>query len=232
MIKDEIDVNRKLYESEEAANYYAQEGFVDREAEILFCILENNTDRILDLGCGAGRSTKAIYDLGFRKILGVDYSSSMIALARHRYPDLRFEQGDACALNFSDNSFDIVLFLYQGIDCIESDEKRAAAYKEIFRIIKPGGTFVHSAHNIFWLNTKIRTTWIPLLRDVFSRKAFTGSYRTLPHGYGEETLSFRKRDFVVYELRCAGFNNIRTVKSRNCIMPIFQPYWHYIAKKP
>lgn len=232
MEKDELGANRKLYETEKTAVYYAQDGFVDREADILSKALTNKEDRILDLGCGTGRSTKAIFDKGYTKIIGVDYSSAMIKQAQQRYPNILFEQGDACALAFPDGSFDMVFFLTQGIDCIESNEKRVTAYAEIYRVLKPGGIFLHSAHNIFWLNRAIRTTWVPFLLNMLNGNVLRGTYRTLPHVYGNETLAFRRRGQVRKELAQAGFTAIKPMPSRNGFLPIFHPYWHFLAHKP
>src|SRR5262245_19579662 len=64
--------------------------------------------RALDLGCGAGRSTRLLQDLGF-ETTGVDISPSMINAARQQ--DSR---GTYClslrgiALPFADASFDLV----------------------------------------------------------------------------------------------------------------------------
>lgn len=226
-----LEANRKLYESEAATEFYAQEGFVDREAEILAEVLSDPNDRILDLGCGTGRSTKAIFDLGYRNLVGVDYSAGMIEQAKKRYPNMSFEQGDACGLNFPDRSFDLVFFLTQGIDCIESNEKRATAYSEIFRVLKPGGAFLHSAHNIFWLNRAVRTTWLPLITNVLTGKVVHGIHRTLRHAYGDETLAFRRIGQVRKELQQAGFMAVKPIPSRDGALPIFHPYWHFLAHK-
>lgn len=228
----ELEANRKLYESEASTEFYAQEGFVDREAKILAGVLLNPNDRILDLGCGTGRTTKAIFDLGYSNIVGVDYSAGMIEQARKRYPDIAFEQGDACVLNLPDQSFDLVFFLFQGIDCIESDEKRATAYAQIFRVLKPGGAFLHSAHNIFWLNRAVRTTWLPLMENVLTGKVMRGVHRTLRHAYGDETIAFRRIGQVRKELQQAGFEAVKAMQSRDGALPIFHPYWHFLAHKP
>ncbi len=49
---------------------------------------------VIDLGCGAGDLAGPVRDAGF-DYLGIDVSPDMIALARNRHPDVRFDQGSA-----------------------------------------------------------------------------------------------------------------------------------------
>lgn len=51
--------------------------------------------------------------------------------------NVRFRQGDVGALPFPDGSFDLVLSL-NGFHAFPDKE---AAYRETFRVLKPGGTF-------------------------------------------------------------------------------------------
>lgn len=49
----------------------------------------------VDLGCGNGGLTGKLIERGYR-VIGVDASVSMLALARERHPDTTFLQADAC----------------------------------------------------------------------------------------------------------------------------------------
>src|SRR5205807_8916159 len=51
-------------------------------------------ERVLDLGCGTGALTAEIAARGV-EVLGVDRSEEMIAQARKKFPELRFEVMDA-----------------------------------------------------------------------------------------------------------------------------------------
>ena len=78
-----------------------------RAAEELLARLDLKPDDVvIDIGCGDGRHTAAIASrVPLGKVLGVDLSAEMIRFAsetfpRRRYPNLRFEVGDATALRF------------------------------------------------------------------------------------------------------------------------------------
>src|SRR5262249_713449 len=67
-------------------------------------------DRILDLGCGPGSMWEYWNQLPSPgRVVGVDLSPEMVAEARRRHPDGRFEVGRAHELPFEDGSFDIVI---------------------------------------------------------------------------------------------------------------------------
>lgn len=106
---------------------------------------------MLDIGVGTGRTTTYFAPL-VRVYVGMDYAPSMVAECERRFgvePGKReFRTADARDLrDFADDSFDFVLFSYNGIDYI-SHEERIRALAEIARVLRPGGTFVMSAHNL------------------------------------------------------------------------------------
>lgn len=66
-------------------------------------------DKILEVGCGTGRIydvLKAGTDLHYT---GLDMSQAMLKLFHNRYPDIPLVEGDAMALPFPNNSFDLVI---------------------------------------------------------------------------------------------------------------------------
>jgi len=70
----------------------------------------DNPERILDIGCGPGNSTKVLADrFPDAYILGIDNSHEMISAAKKNYPNLDFKICDASAeLSQFNKSFDIV----------------------------------------------------------------------------------------------------------------------------
>jgi len=72
-------------------------------------------DRVLDIGCGTGRTTRdAARSAGEGSALGVDLSASMIERARElaraeRVHNVAFEQGDAQVHRFPEDGFDLAI---------------------------------------------------------------------------------------------------------------------------
>src|SRR6187431_2242754 len=93
--------------------------------------------RVVDLGCGSGVFTDVLQRRGYR-CCGVDLSPKLIEVARAKFRDVEFVEGDAEQLPFADASFDGVLL--SGLVHHLPDPFRCAA--EVFRILRPGGRFV------------------------------------------------------------------------------------------
>ena len=93
--------------------------------------------RVVDLGCGSGVFTDALRRRGYR-CTGVDLSPKLIAIARARYCDSEFIEGDVEQLPFDGASFDGVLL--SGLVHHLPDPSRCAA--EVFRILRSGGKFL------------------------------------------------------------------------------------------
>ena len=93
--------------------------------------------RVVDLGCGSGVFTDVLQRRGYR-CSGVDLSPKLIEIARAKFRDVEFVEGDVEQLPFADASFDGVLL--SGLVHHLPDPSRCAA--EVFRILRPGGTFV------------------------------------------------------------------------------------------
>jgi SAM-dependent methyltransferase len=76
---------------------------------ILLTGLENPT--LLEVGCGSGYYSEVLSFLSGAAIqyTGLDYSPAMVEVAREHYPGSSFVVGDATALPFERDSFDIVM---------------------------------------------------------------------------------------------------------------------------
>lgn len=70
-----------------------------------FMSLLPSKGRVLDVGCGPGRDAKIFSDKGF-DVVGIDFSSQMIELAKKTAPKAKFVVMDLHKLDFPPNSFD------------------------------------------------------------------------------------------------------------------------------
>lgn len=97
--------------------------------------------RLLDVGCGLGEAARALAaDLGGEgEVVGVDGSAAMVAEATRRSVDaacsMRFEVGDALALQEADDTFDAV----RSERMLQWVPDPARAVAEMARVVRPGG---------------------------------------------------------------------------------------------
>lgn len=92
----------------------------------------------LDLGCGNGALTAELAARGL-DAFGMDASPEMVALARKRHPELRFEVGDATSFSLGE-SVDVV-FSNAMLHWIDAGQQ-AAALGRVAAALRVGGQFV------------------------------------------------------------------------------------------
>jgi demethylmenaquinone methyltransferase/2-methoxy-6-polyprenyl-1,4-benzoquinol methylase len=91
--------------------------------------------RVMDLACGTGDLVPLLKSRHGGTVTGVDFCEPMLEVARERFPQFEFLQGDALNLNFADNQFDLITVSF-GVRNFENLEH---GLKEIHRVLKPGG---------------------------------------------------------------------------------------------
>lgn len=173
--------------------------------EILFPRYITGECSVLDLGCGAGRTTSYIRKMA-GKVVGVDLSQALIEAAEEKYPDVDFKVMDAGKMDFPDNSFDVVVFSYNGLCYVHPEAKRMAAISEIRRALKKDGVFIFSSFNHFFpctlysiLNlivTKLFMGFSSKYTIHLTRYGITVNYETYPE---EETNLFQGMGFELIE---------------------------------
>lgn len=152
---------REFYDQPATARSYDEQRFGGdsgawtnaREIDLVLSLLPP-LPRVLDLGCGTGRLTRAL--AARWKPVGADAAGAMLELARKTSAS-PFVQADGFALPFVDASFDAVAALRIAFHFAHL----GALLREMKRIIIPGGaivfdTFLWSPRALFALD---RTRW-------------------------------------------------------------------------
>ncbi len=94
--------------------------------------------RILDYGCGYGRTLRELSQAGHENIIGVDFSHAMLVRCRRELPGVSVVRNDGRALPFESGSLDCVLF-FSTLTCIPQDDLQRALIAEGKRVLRPNG---------------------------------------------------------------------------------------------
>ena len=114
----------------------AIEPILDSVGEIAGCY-------VLDICCGTGNLARAVAARGGR-VTGIDFAPTMIEIARAKVADADFQVGDAEALQFPNQSFDVALCSFGLWHMFEPDR----ALAEAARVVRANGLYAY-------------TTWLP-----------------------------------------------------------------------
>ena len=98
----------------------------------------HSTDRVLDVATGSGNAALAAARRSC-EVVGIDYVPSLLERARERAiaegVQAQFEDGDAEAIPFEDDSFDVVTSVFGSMFAPNQE----AAASELARVTRPGG---------------------------------------------------------------------------------------------
>jgi SAM-dependent methyltransferase len=94
--------------------------------------------RVLDYGCGYGRTLGELAQAGYQNILGVDFSAAMLARCRQEFPQASLIRNDGRSFPFESDSLDAVL-LFATLTCIPQNEAQCALIAEVERVLRPRG---------------------------------------------------------------------------------------------
>ncbi len=90
---------------------------------------------VLDVGCGTGDLSIAIFEKTAARVVGIDFCRPMLQIAKGKAPRLKFIEGDALRLPFADATFDAVTigFALRNLSSVEQ------GLAELHRVLKPHG---------------------------------------------------------------------------------------------
>jgi arsenite methyltransferase len=128
------------FDEENARNLvavYTTPDVVDQRRAIRVALALQPGEHVLDIGSGPGLlAAEMAEEVGADgRVHGIDPSDSMLAIARHSETPVDYGRGDALALPFADEQFDVAVStqVYEYVEDIEG------ALAEARRVLRPGG---------------------------------------------------------------------------------------------
>ncbi|MBA4317076.1 MAG: hypothetical protein C0412_01615 [Flavobacterium sp.] len=244
------NINQEIYNKPDVVRIYTEQtGLDDVENFFLTHYVKPGSD-ILDIGVGGGRTTSA-FSSDANSYVGIDYSEEMVKACLNRFPDKKFLTLDASSMKiFNDESFDIVIFSFNGIDYLPDWNSRIECINEIKRVLRPGGHFFFSSHNsrgiLFPPNFTVEgwgAKFREFIKSIYKTIRFASKYLCqaafyVGHGFIKDPthgglwthVSLPK--FVVQDLTNCGFKVLcvkgKTVKPW---LTMGNPWYYYICQK-
>lgn len=166
-----------------------------------------STDVVLDVACGTGDLSMAFRDGGVMRVVGVDFTYNMLAVAQNKKSSttgasLSYHAGDAMRLPIADGCMDVVSIAFG----IRNVMDPVAALREFRRVLRPGGRLIILEFSLP-TNAVLRGLYNLYFRHVLPRTASliardtSGAYKYLPQSVN--TFIDRKR--MVELMTQAGF---------------------------
>lgn len=172
---------------------------------------------VLDLGCGTGFFAKPLqeaYPDG--QVIGLDLAEGMVDHASKHQPGCQWLCGDAENLPMADNSVDII-FSSLAIQWCEDSQ---ALFAEVFRVLKPSGSFVfatlgpntlhelrrawHQVDNYVHVN---RFTEREVIDTAINSAGFLSAYQTVEENI---VLQYDTLKQLTKELKALGAHNVNS----------------------
>lgn len=192
----------------------------------------SRTPEILDIACGTGDSSIALYKRGFN-VTGVDISQQMLNIAIRKNEKLnhckklqkqvclpKYIKSSAELLPFKDSSFDAITISFG----IRNFNNREECLKQIFRVVKQDGTIgilefakpsncvIRFIYNIYFNNI------LPFVGGIVSKDKSAYKYFT------ESVNEFPKFNDFCKELEDVGFKNVSYKKLSFGICVLYSGY--------
>jgi len=128
--------------------------FADWALNVARQVAQSDPKSVLELAAGTGIVTRALRDELAHdcELVVTDLNSPMLEVAQEKFQPgelIRFEQADATALQYANDSFDYVICQF-GV-MFFPDKK--ASHTDVLRVLKPGGTYLFTLWDSFEANT-------------------------------------------------------------------------------
>ena len=119
-------------------------GGADATSRLINVLAVEPGDHVLDLGCGLGGPARMLAHKAGCKVTGLDISPHFIDVANEltdltaQSDQVDFIEGSAVSLPFGEKEIDGAWQLHVGMNVPDKE----AMYAEVFRVLKPGATFI------------------------------------------------------------------------------------------
>jgi SAM-dependent methyltransferase len=155
--------------------------------------------RVLEVACGTGLLTRRLLERvqGEGTIVATDLNEAMIAYGREQMgarPGLEWRQADAVSLPFAERSFDAVVCEF-GLMFFPD---KAAAVREAFRVLAPGGLYLFNVWGAMATNAPARIT----------HETVAGFFPADPPQFYTVPVSLHQPEPIVRLLGDAGFTGV------------------------
>lgn len=94
---------------------------------------------LLDVACGTGSHANKLGK--YHQVEGLDLDAEMLNMARKKYPDIRFHQGDMTDFDLG-RQFDVVVCLFSSIGYVRTKPRLQRAIRNMARHLLPGGVLL------------------------------------------------------------------------------------------
>lgn len=223
----------EAYSVKRAVTTYRDTGRLsEAEAACLDAARLTSESSILDVGCGAGRTTLALLERGFLKTIGIDFAPGLITAAKEahggKYADHFYTVNILEAeRNFVPASFDAVLFSFNGLDYLFPYEKRLEALSVMGRLLKPGGYLIFSTHRPVVANREAVRSLKALCLALLHRTP----YGVVRQSFGK-LLTYRGGDRRVNgELKKCGFEVVKKIYNISTLPRWRDPFPYRVVRK-
>ena len=129
-------------------------GLWKSEASLIERFFTDKNAPLLEAGCGAGRVTLGLWELGYRHLTAFDFAQELvdqaISLATERKAEgITFFHADATKPlgKAAPGPFAGVLFMFNGLMQIPGRENRRSALRELHRVSAPGAPILFTTHD-------------------------------------------------------------------------------------
>jgi len=192
----------KLYVPEVTfANY----NFLIRKQHVMQ-LFDKRGGRYLDAGCGTGDFLPDLAERG-GEVYALDFAEEMIERAQRKAEasgcqGVHFAVGDVCDLPYESNFFDAII----GVGLVEYLADLDGAFRQMFRVLKPGGIFIVTVPNIVSPFMAYETA-VPKIKGVVKHALAAAGLRQPERAYFQRhfvpwqldrqlrRIGFRKADF-------------------------------------